>query len=236
MTKTQDQRPKRTSPENEDQKLRADEVSAIILAAGLSRRMGAFKPLLRFGPTTVIEACIENIRAGGVENVVVVLGESPQAAKLKRHLRYARVTFAFNPDPNSEMSASLACGIRALPDDARAIIINPADHAAVPAEVVAQLIAEWRSGAKLIKPTWNGRGGHPVLVDLSFRGELLSLDPQTGLKGLFDEHTDDVRCVPVTSNFIARDLDTWDDYRALHQEVFGVPPPEIPAKDDSEAG
>ena len=47
----------------------------------------------------------------------------------------------------------------------------------MPGEVVAQLIDEWRQGAQLVKPTWNERGGHPVLVDLSFRDELLNLDP-----------------------------------------------------------
>jgi CTP:molybdopterin cytidylyltransferase MocA len=106
------------------------------------------------------------------------------------------------------------------------VIITPADHAAVPPEVVAQLITEWKNGALLVKPTWNGRGGHPVLIDLSFRDELLALDAPAGLKSFFDAHRDQVRRVPVNSNYIARDMDTWDDYRALHREVFGVPPPE----------
>jgi CTP:molybdopterin cytidylyltransferase MocA len=65
-----------------------------------------------------------------------------------------------------------------------------------------------------------------VLVDLSFRNELLGLDPNGGLKAFFSVHQDQVRRVPVDSNYIARDMDTWDDYRALHQDVFGVPPPE----------
>ena len=207
------------------------EISAIILAAGRSERMGAFKPLLPFGPTTVIETCIENIRGGGVETIVVVLGQGPRAEELKDHLQNSRVMFAINPDPRSEMSASIACGVRALPKATRAVIINPADHAAVPSEVVAQLITEWRNGALLVKPTWNARGGHPVLVDLSFREELLTLDPQAGLKAFFSAHQEQVKRVPVNSNYIARDMDTWDDYCALHQEVFGVPPPErIPPK------
>jgi CTP:molybdopterin cytidylyltransferase MocA len=202
------------------------EIAAIILAAGRSQRMGAFKPLLPFGPTTVIKSCIENIRGGGVETIVIVLGQSPQAEALKDHLQNSRVTFAANPDSGSEMSASIACGVRGLPPGTRAVIINPVDHAAVPSEVVALLITEWRRGARLVKPTWNERGGHPVLVDLSFRDELLTLDPQAGLKSLFIAHPERVSRVPVTSNYIARDMDTWDDYRALHRDVFGVPPPE----------
>jgi CTP:molybdopterin cytidylyltransferase MocA len=68
-----------------------------------------------------------------------------------------------------------------------------------------------------------------VLVDLGFREELLSLDPDGGLKAFFSAHHEQVRRIPVKSNYIARDLDTWDDYRALHQEVFGVPPPALPS-------
>jgi molybdenum cofactor cytidylyltransferase len=217
MTKTKGQKPKTNE---------VNEVAAIILAAGRSERMGAFKPLLPFGATTVIETCIENIRGGGVDTIVVVLGQGPQSEELKDHLQKSHVTFALNPDPRSEMSASIACGVRALSRAAKAVIINPADHAAVSSEVVAQLITGWKKGALLVKPTWEDRGGHPVLIDLSFRDELLTLDSQAGLKAFFNAHQEQVRRLPVNSNYIARDMDTWDDYCALHQEVFGVPPPE----------
>ncbi|MEP6820541.1 MAG: nucleotidyltransferase family protein [bacterium] len=206
------------------------DVAAIILAAGQSRRMGAFKPLLPFGPKTIIETCIQNMRSGGVETVVVVLGQDPRAEELTAQLQNANVTLAINPDPASEMSASIACGVRALPEGIEAVMINPADHAAVPGEVVRRLLDEWKRGARLVKPTWNNRGGHPVLIDLKFRDELLSLDPAGGLKRFFTDHQEQVRRVAVNSNYIARDMDTWDDYLALHQEVFGVPAPELPAR------
>jgi molybdenum cofactor cytidylyltransferase len=127
------------------------------------------------------------------------------------------------------MSSSIAAGLRALSESTKAIIINPVDHAAVPARVVRQLIDEWKNGAQLVKPTWNERGGHPVLIDVAFHNELLNLDPDRGLKAFFEFHENEVTRVAVDSNYIARDMDTWDDYRALHLEVFGVPPPELPA-------
>ena len=216
MTKTQDQRPK------------TNEVAAIILAAGRSQRMGAFKPLLPFGAKTVIEACIEYLRSGGIETIIVVLGQGSGAEELKQHLKDSRVIFAINPDPASEMSVSIACGLGEVPESAKAVVITPADHPAVPAEVVEMLINEWKNGARLVMPTNKGRGGHPVLVDLGFLDELLSLDDSRGLKGFFDAHQGQVSRVAVDSNYIARDMDTWDDYRALHQEVFGVSPRELP--------
>jgi len=223
MTKTEDQRPKSKVPRQ-----KTGDVAAIILAAGRSQRMGAFKPLLPFGAKTVIEACLENLRCGGVEIVVVVVGQGPRAEELKAHLQNANVSFAVNPDPESEMSASIACGIRALPKATRAVIINPVDHAAVPGEVVNLLIGAWKKDARLVKPTWNERGGHPVLIDLEFRDELLNLDPVGGLKTFFEDHQDQVSRVSVNSKYIARDMGTWDDYCALHQDVFGVPAPELP--------
>ena len=215
-----------------DLRPKTNAVAAIVLAAGRSRRMGTFKPLLPFGPKTIIETCIDNLRGGGVESVVVVLGQGPHADKLKLHLMNAGVIFATNTDPESEMSASIASGVRALPERIQAVIINPADHAAVPPEVVASLISEWKLGARMVKPTSNDRGGHPVLIDLSFRDELLSLNPNGGLKTFFTERQDQVKRVAVKSNYIARDMDTWDDYTALHQEVFGFPAPEMPRERD----
>jgi molybdenum cofactor cytidylyltransferase len=202
-----------------------DEVAAIILAAGRSSRMGAFKPLLPFGPKTVVESCIDALRAGGVETVIVVVS-SEQLATFQEHLRQSNVRFALNPDDASAMSASVELGVRAVPDNTKAVLILPVDHAAVPGEVIAAVIQAWRKGAVLVKPVVDGRGGHPVLVDLRFRDELLRLDPNQGLKGLFAAHETQVTRLPVESNYIARDMDTWDDYRALHEDLFGERPPE----------
>jgi len=203
------------------------DVAAVILAAGRSKRMGAFKPLLPFGKQTVIESCIDYLRRGGVEEIVVVLGH--RAEELQHRLRHLPVTFALNPDPDTEMNASIAAGIAEIPLPTGAVILALADHPAVPANVVSQLIDAWRNGAPLVIPTWQNRGGHPVLVDLLFRQALQNLDPTAGLKSLFSAHQDDVKRVPVDSPFIARDMDTWDDYSALHKEVFGEPPPELRA-------
>lgn len=199
-----------------------NEVSAILLAAGQSRRMGAFKPLLPFGNTTVIESCIQNLREAGVKEIVVVLGH--RAEELHQALIGSHVTFALNPNPNSEMSDSIACGVRVLASEAKATLIALTDQPSIPSEVIKAIIGQWMSGKKLVIPEFNGRGGHPVLVDLEFRGELLKLDPRGGLRSFLQAHSDQVLRLPVDSPFIARDMDTWDDYRALHKEVFGLLP------------
>jgi molybdenum cofactor cytidylyltransferase len=198
--------------------------TAILLAAGQSKRMGAFKPLLPFGNKTVIESCIDYLRAGGVEAIVVVAGH--RGDELRKRLQKHDVRFAFNPDPNSEMGASIAAGIRELPDTAQATLIALSDHPAVPGSVVSTLIDAWAKGARLVIPTWKNGGGHPVLIDLAFKSELLTLSSTGGLRKLFENHPDEVQRIEVNSPFIARDMDTWDDYLTLHREATGGPAPE----------
>jgi len=187
--------------------------------------MGAFKPLLSFGDKTVIEHCLDYLEQGGVETIVVVLGHRADEVRVK--LSERSVIFALNPDPTSEMGASIAAGINALPQTCDATLIALVDHPAVPANIVSTLMEHWQRGNRLIVPTWDGWGGHPVLVDLSFKSELLNLDSTGGLRALFDAHRNEVERLPVDSPYVARDMDTWDDYLTLHQEVIGKPAPEL---------
>lgn len=200
-------------------------ISAILLAAGLSRRMGAFKPLLPFGERTVIEACIGNLQEGGVEEIVVVVGH--RVDELRERLAQVAVCFAVNAEAESEMSVSIARGVEQIRSGMEAVFIALVDQPAIQPEIIRLLIAEReRTGARLVVPEYEGRGGHPVLIDLGFRDELLNLDPQRGLRALFETHRAEVLRVAVNSPDVVRDLDTWDDYRALYQDFFGTEPPE----------
>ena len=184
--------------------------------------MGAFKPLLPFGNRTVIECCISNLRAAAVQDIVVVVGH--RAEEVQEHLRALNLRFAVNPNPDSEMGKSIARGVEQVNANARALMIALVDHPAVPAETIRIITDEWRRGARLVQPEHAGRGGHPVLIDLAYRNELLALDPESGLRGLFAAHRDQVKRVSVESPYVARDMDTWEDYRRLHQDVFGFAP------------
>jgi molybdenum cofactor cytidylyltransferase len=186
--------------------------------------MGAFKPLLPFGERTVVEACIGSLIDGGAGTVVVVVGT--RAGEMRERLSQLPVLFAINEDAESEMGVSIARGMERVPAKTESVLIALCDQPAVPPEVVRYLIEEReRTGARLILPEHGGRGGHPVLLDAGLREELLVLDQERGLRALFDAHRREVWRVPVSSPYVARDMDTWDDYRALYMEVFGVEPP-----------
>ena len=216
-------RQRNQKPKAKDLRPKTSNVAAILLAAGRSRRMGAFKPLLPFGKQSVIEHCIQTLRRAGIDRIVVVLGH--RAEDLRELLRNAPVCFALNPDPDTEMSVSIARGVELVSQNLEAVVIALVDYPAVSPEIIESLIDEWKNhGAKLVQPEYNGRGGHPVLIDLEYRAELLNLDPERGLRALFAAHRDEVRRIPVDSPHVARDMDTWEDYWRLHEEVFGTPP------------
>ncbi len=186
--------------------------------------MGAFKPLLPFGDKTVVETCVQNLFAGGVETVVVALGH--RAHELHERIKHLPIRFALNQDPAGEMSASIARAVEQIPCGTDAVLVALADQPAIPPEIVRLLVEEQRrTGARLVVPEYQGRGGHPVLIHYSFRKELLTLNPQRGLRALFEAHRSEVLRVPVASPYVTRDMDTWDDYRSLYREVFGGEPP-----------
>jgi molybdenum cofactor cytidylyltransferase len=208
----------------------ASNITAVLLAAGRSRRMGAFKPLLPFGGVSVVEACVANLRAAGIVEVMVVVGH--RADEVRGALAHLpQVRFAFNDDAESEMGVSIARGVERVAAQAGALVVALVDEPATPPEAVRSLLEAWHAGARLVVPEWRGRGGHPVLIDLAFRDELLSVVPREGLRALFDAHRAEVVRVPARSPFVARDMDTWDDYVALHTEVFGCTPPARERKD-----
>jgi CTP:molybdopterin cytidylyltransferase MocA len=200
-------------------------VAAILLAAGRSRRMGAFKPLLSFGPQTVIESSVANLCAGGITDIIVVVGHGGD--EIREKLKAAGVSFVFNPDADTPMGVSIALGVKQIGDHFEAVLIAPADHPAISGDTIGSIVNEWEQGALLVRPEYEGRGGHPVLVDRKYFAELLHLDPDRGLRGFFDRHHSETHRLSVNSPFIARDMDTWEDYVALHQDVFGVPPPQL---------
>lgn len=199
-------------------------VGAILLAAGRSRRMGAFKPLLPFGNSTVIETCLNRIREGGIKEVVVVIGH--RGDDLRASLaRNSAVRFAVNDIVGSKMGLSIKRGIESLPPATDAVLISLVDYPAVTSAVIRDLVSAHEARqATIVQPEWEGRGGHPVLIDLRYREELLNLDSSDGLRGFFRAHSEDVTRVLVTDPFVTRDMDTWVEYCKLHADAFGEPP------------
>ncbi len=187
---------------------------AVVLAAGESRRMGTQKLLLPFGETTVVEAVVRTAAATRAKRTLVVIGADGQAVRNK--LGTSGVEFAVNPDYRLGMLSSVQAGFRALPSDAEAAVIMLGDQPFLAPAVVDKVIGTYgETGKGIVIPTFQGRRGHPLLIDLKFREEVLALDPAEGLRGLMLARAGDIREVETGDANILRDMDTPEDYAGL---------------------
>lgn len=185
---------------------------AVVLAAGESRRMGTQKLLLPFGETTVLGAVLRTASASLVDRCLVVVGADRRA--VRREAAPRGVEIAVNEDYRQGMLSSIQAGFQALPEEARAAVIMLGDQPFLaPGTVDAVIDAYEAAGCGLVVPAFRGRRGHPVLVGLEYRNELLALDPAEGLRALMRAHSRQVRQAAVTDPNILRDLDTPEDYR-----------------------
>ena len=190
-------------------------ISAVLLAAGESRRMGSFKQLLTLAGKTFVECCADNLLASRAGEVVVVTGHREAEVRLAMGNRAVR--FAHNPDYRSGMSSSIKRGIAALSDYARACLIALVDQPQIGADVFNLAIETYLTEqALIVLPTFEGRRGHPIVLDLKLKDEILNMDPDQGLRQVVNSHRDQTRFVEVSSEVVLLDFDTPEDYqRAL---------------------
>lgn len=184
---------------------------AVVLAAGESRRMGTQKLLLPFGETTVVEAVVRTALASSVDRALAVLGADRDAVRKK--LEPYGVDFAVNEDFAKGMLSSVQAGFKALPTGAEAAVVMLGDQPFLPARVIDTVIDAYREGGKgIVVPAFRGRRGHPVLIGLVYRDEVLGLDPAEGLRQLMRAHPDDIFEADVEDANILRDMDVPEDY------------------------
>ncbi|MBE3124740.1 MAG: nucleotidyltransferase family protein [Acidobacteria bacterium] len=187
---------------------------AVILAAGESRRMGTQKLLLPFGETTVVGAVVGTALASRVDRVLVVLGADKD--DVREELEPLGIDFAVNDNFAEGMLSSVQAGFRALPADAEAAVVMLGDQPFLPARVVDAVVEAFRrSGKGIVVPAFQGRRGHPVLVDMKYRDTVLALDPADGLRRLMHAHPDDIIEAEVEDANILRDMDVPEDYEGV---------------------
>lgn len=186
-------------------------VAPLILAAGLSRRMGAQNKLLadiRDGP--MIRKVVENMCATGLEPPLVVLGHQAQAVSAV--LEGLAVRYAINPSYAQGLSSSLKAGLVALGSDMDGVLVCLGDMPRVrPGDIQALLNAfDPAEGAEIIVPTFEGKRGNPVLFAQRFFSEILEIQGDVGARHLIGAYGDYVRDVPRDHAGILLDIDTPD--------------------------
>ncbi len=186
--------------------------SAILLAAGASRRMGEPKPLLRWGDSTLLRWEIAELMRSQVDDIVIVLGADAEA--VRRTLGDDARRVVFNQRWPQGRSGSLARGAAALLEGGRrspdAVVVMNVDQP-TRADIVDRLLdALRRGGAEAVQPSYQGKAGHPVVVRGSLLPELAqATEASLGLRGVLDAHP--ALLVEMDDEPVVRlDLDTPD--------------------------
>lgn len=183
---------------------------ALLTAAGLSSRMGSFKPLLPLGQETILRRGVKTLLSAGCSPVAVVVGH--RASELERHLSDLDVDCVYNPDyASSDMFASVKLGLRRLAGRCDRLLFTPADVCLYGEGTARALMA---SSELLCRPSCNGRRGHPVLIDCSLIPQILAYEGGNGLAGALDS----LGCaaeLELDAPEILLDADTPEQYETL---------------------
>lgn len=185
-------------------------VVGIVLAAGLSTRMGNFKQLLPFAGQTVVQHVVDLVKSQ-LDDVVVVLGH--RASEVVGVLDKHRVRSVVNRNYAKGMTTSVQCGIAAALE-ADGYLICLGDQPGITIEVISHVITAAKNEKKsIVIPTYNGKRGHPVYIGKPYVDEILALPVDRGLNMVTRGHPEDTLELPLTQREILDDMDTPADYQ-----------------------
>jgi CTP:molybdopterin cytidylyltransferase MocA len=195
-------------------------IPGIILAAGDSSRMGRPKALLSMGSSreSFLDRIVAVLREGGVEDVVVVLGRDADAIRAAAAGESPPVRFVDNTRYAEGQLSSLLAGLRAVDrPGVRAALVTLVDLPLLTSDTVRSILTAYRhaGGAAIVRPTKEGRHGHPVIFDRTLFQELQRADPASGARSVIHAHHADILDVEVTDEGAFIDIDTPADYQRL---------------------
>jgi molybdenum cofactor cytidylyltransferase len=187
-------------------------ICAVVLAAGLSRRMGVQKLLLPFGGKTVISHIIDQLLASTVDEVHVVVGH--QAERISAELSGLAITIVKNPNYKSGMLSSVRRGLRNLPENCRAVMVVLGDQPSITTGLIDKMLQSFATTEKsILVPLHKGKRGHPILFSSHYRDEIMTQYSDVGLRGLLHSHPDDVFEFDVSTASVLFDMDYPEDYQ-----------------------
>ena len=199
--------------------LQEETICGLVLAAGLSRRMGEFKPLLPFRGKTLIENTIDSILSSGAHQVVVVTGHRADELEAILGEKYeSRVILTRNREfATTDMLHSIQIGCEAMPE-CDAFFLLPGDMPVVEPATFRKVLAQRDGTLGVIFPTLDGYRKHPPLVDYRLIPQILGFHGEGGLRRFWQEQEDLITTVAVDDVGVWMDLDTQEDYKKCKEK------------------
>jgi len=190
-------------------------LSAIVLAAGLSKRMGQQnKLLLPYKTKTIIETTLENILASGIKDIIVVTGhEHTQVEAVVQHLP---VRIIFNAQYKKGMTTSIQQGITDA--TGKGYMICLADMFLVTPHEYSFLHHEFENAFQqnekcICVPKYNEDKGNPVIFSSLYRDAILKHTDMEGCKTIVQSNKENIHWIEMNSDHILQDMDYYEDYR-----------------------
>ncbi|HTW33429.1 MAG TPA: molybdopterin-binding/glycosyltransferase family 2 protein [Rhizomicrobium sp.] len=188
----------------------APRIAAVVLAAGLSSRMGHNKLMADIGGKPLVRRAVDAALGSSVRPIIVVTGS--EAENVDQALAGMPVTIVRNLDFRKGLSTSLISGINAVPDDSDGAVVMLGDMPDVTAQTIDRLVAAFDPGEDrtICVATRNGKRGNPVLWSREFFADIRKLEGDVGAKSLIGENADLVCEVEMADDGPLVDIDTPD--------------------------
>jgi molybdenum cofactor cytidylyltransferase len=156
---------------------------------------------------------VRRAEASTLDEVVVVLGHEAEA--IRRHVALQRARFVEAADFHEGCTSSIRAGLEALHPQSEAVVLILGDQPGIESEIIAAVIAGWRhTQTPIVRVSYHGRSGHPMLFARSLFGQLKALHGDKGVWKLCDAHPEWVYEVEVEQPYPG-DVNTWEDYTKL---------------------
>ena len=189
-------------------------ISAILLAAGQSKRMNGENKLIKeIQGIPLIKLSVKNILASSIDELIVVLGYQKEIIE-KLIEKNEKIKFVFNKNFESGMASSIKVGLKYLSKKTEAFFICLGDMPMVNSDIYNQLIKS-KNQKNIIVPTYNDQQGNPVLFDKSMKEKVMDITGDVGAKKILELNKDKILNLEIDDQGLVKGFDAQIDFNSL---------------------